>query len=141
MRTYALITLFAVTAVGCSNENAPETATADTTTENTTPAEDSEMTDSSAEETATPAAETPVFVIDVRSKEEWDGGHVEQAAHIPHTEIADRIGEVTIDKSAKIVVYCAVGGRAGKAKEVLEGLGYTAVENGGGYDDVKDTYK
>lgn len=81
------------------------------------------------------------IVIDVRSQKEWDGGHVEKAVHIPHTEIVERISEVTNDKDAKIVVYCAVGGRAGKAKTALEGIGFTNVENGGGYDDVKDRFK
>lgn len=81
------------------------------------------------------------YVIDVRSKNEWDGGHVASAVHIPHTEIADRIDEVTTDKSAKIVLYCAVGGRAGVAKTSLENLGYTNVENAGGYDDVKDRFE
>ncbi len=90
-----------------------------------------------ASATTAPSAE---IVIDVRSQEEWDSGHVEQAIHIPHTEIADRIAEVTEDKNAKIVLYCAAGGRAGKAKTTLEELGFTNVENAGGFDDVKDRY-
>lgn len=45
------------------------------------------------------------IVIDVRSKEEWDSGHLKQAILIPHTEIAEKIGDVTLDKSAKIVLY------------------------------------
>lgn len=86
-------------------------------------------------------AKPAVYVIDVRSKDEWDTGHVESATHIPHTEIGERISAVTTDKSAKIVLYCAVGGRAGRAKTKLEELGYTNVENAGGYDDVKDRFK
>jgi len=85
--------------------------------------------------------ETGGFVIDVRSQEEWEAGHVERASHIPHTEIADRIKEVTDDKNAKIVLYCAAGSRAGIAKKALEDLGFTNVENAGGYDDVKDRLK
>ena len=87
------------------------------------------------------AAESDVIVIDVRSEDEWNSGHVEQAIHIPHTEIGERIDEVTDNKDAKIVVYCAVGGRAGKAKARLEELGFTNVENGGGYDDVKGRFE
>ena len=45
------------------------------------------------------------FVIDVRSQEEWDAGHLLDAVWIPHTEITERIGEVTEDKSAKLVLY------------------------------------
>ena len=84
--------------------------------------------------------ETQEYVIDVRSAEEWDTGHVEQAVNIPHTEIGDRISEVTSDKDAKIVLYCKMGGRAGKAKETLEGLGFTNIENAGGYDEIKERF-
>lgn len=81
------------------------------------------------------------FVIDVRTQAEWDSGHVERAFHIPHGEIANRIDEVTSDKNAKIVVYCAAGSRAGKAKVALEQIGFTNVENAGGYDDIKRRYE
>ena len=81
--------------------------------------------------------EANVLIIDVRSSAEWDAGHHRQAVHIPHNEIAARIGDVTSDKSARIVLYCAAGHRAGLAKDELEQLGFTNVENGGGYEDVK----
>lgn len=83
---------------------------------------------------ATPAD----FVIDVRSKEEWDTGHAQQASHIPYEEIADRIDELVDDKNAKIVLYCASGARASVAKKALEALGFKNVENAGGYDDLKE---
>ena len=41
---------------------------------------------------------------------------------------------------AKIIVYCMMGGRAGKAKDTLEGLGFTNVENAGGYEDIKKRF-
>jgi phage shock protein E len=40
------------------------------------------------------------------------------------------------DKSATILVYCASGKRAVKAKQVLESLGYTHVLNGGSLADM-----
>ena len=86
------------------------------------------------------AAEKPL-IIDVRSQREWDSGYVKGAIHIPHTQIADEIGKHTTDKNRKIVVYCAVGGRAGKAKKSLEAMGFTNVENAGGYEDAKKTYE
>lgn len=45
------------------------------------------------------------IIIDVRSQEEWDSGHLENAILIPHTEIAEKIAGVTEDKSAKLVLY------------------------------------
>lgn len=145
------IILFAAVLIGCQGTEttttpAPADTAADTAAD--TPAESStdSQTDSTTETQEDPesaASENQsdeTIVIDVRSKEEWETGHVEQAHHIPHTELADRIGEVTEDKDAKIVLYCAAGGRAGKAKTSLEELGFTNVENGGGYDDVKDRF-
>lgn len=49
--------------------------------------------------------ETAPVIIDVRSKEEWDAGHMEQAIFIPHEDIAEKIASVTEDKSAKLVLY------------------------------------
>ena len=124
--------LFLAAIAGCWSEAPTTTAPSQTAATPTSAESTSEVSPSSAEK---------IIVIDVRSKEEWDSGHVGQAIHIPHTEIAERISEVTDNKDAKIVVYCAVGGRAGKAKTTLEGLGFTNVENAGGYDDVKDRFK
>jgi len=128
----ATVLLALATIAGCTTD-APTTTTPST------------ASDVSAEATI-PPSETPAdstdepIVIDVRSKSEWDTGHVGRAVHIPHTEIAERISEVTTDKEGRIVVYCAAGGRAGKAKKALEDLGFTCVENGGGYDDVRGRF-
>ena len=74
--------------------------------------------------------------IDVRTQEEWDSGHLEEAIHIPHEEIAARISEVTSNKDATIHLYCRSGGRAGRAKSALEAIGFTNVVNDGGYEDI-----
>ena len=115
-----------IVAIGCSAQSTPVGTIAALSPESDPTATDSE---------------TDVLIIDVRSKSEWDAGHLAQAVHIPHTEIADRIGELTAHKDATIVLYCAVGGRAGKAKQALEQLGFTNVENGGGYDDVRARFE
>ncbi|TWU04411.1 rhodanese-like domain-containing protein [Stieleria varia] len=127
-----LICLFASAVVGCT------TQTSSVSTDQDTAVSADVAPVQAGSETGT---EPDVIVIDVRSQEEWDSGHVKQAVHIPHTEIAERISNVTDDKDAKIVVYCAVGGRAGKAKTKLEELGFTNVENAGGYDDIKSKYE
>lgn len=90
---------------------------------------------------ATAADEPQMLIIDVRSQEEWDSGHLENAIHIPHTEIGERIAEHTDNKSAKIVLHCKMGGRAGTAKSTLEELGFTNVENGGGIEDMRSRFK
>ena len=45
------------------------------------------------------------LVIDVRSLEEWNAGHLDTAVHIPHTEIAQRIAQVAPDKSRPIALH------------------------------------
>ena len=74
--------------------------------------------------------------IDVRTQEEWDSGHLDEAVHIPHEQIAARISEVTSNKEAAIHLYCRSGGRAGRAKSALEAIGFTQVTNHGGYEDI-----
>lgn len=127
---------------GCTTElTTSERTTSEPTTSPSTTADAETGQIDHAEETRSAVSDSDVFVIDVRTEDEWNSGHVEQAAHIPHSEIAERISEVTTDKGAKIVVYCAAGGRATKAKDALEQIGYTNVENGGGFDDVKERFK
>jgi phage shock protein E len=77
------------------------------------------------------------YLIDVRTTMEWNMGHIEQAVHIPHGDIAERISEVTADKDATIYLYCRSGNRAGKAKQALESMGYVNVQNLGGMDDAE----
>jgi len=80
-------------------------------------------------------------VLDVRTPEEFAGGHVASATNLPVDDVTARMAEVDKlvagDKTKPVVVYCARGGRAQKAKETLEAAGYTHVVNGGGYSDLK----
>lgn len=80
-------------------------------------------------------------VIDVRTTDEFAAGHLSSAIHVPVQELPGRIGEVAKlvdgDKTRAIVVYCASGKRAAKAKAELELAGYTHVVNGGGFDDLR----
>ena len=63
---------------------------------------------------------TAPVIIDVRSRGEFQSGHIAGAIHIPHSEIAERLAEIPADKADEIVVYCAVGGRAKRAEATLE---------------------
>ena len=74
--------------------------------------------------------------VDVRSAEEYAAGHHPQAVNIVHTEIADHIDEFAESKDQVINLYCKSGRRAGIAKQALEDMGYTKVNNLGGYKDV-----
>ncbi len=80
-------------------------------------------------------------VLDVREPDEFADGHLPTAVNVPVGEIATRLGEVDAlvgrDRARPIVVYCASGGRAAKAKRALEEAGFTHVINGGGLRDLR----
>ena len=80
-------------------------------------------------------------VVDVRTPDEFADGHLANATNIPVQEFATRIAEVDKlvagDRTRPVVVYCAAGSRAAKAKTQLDAAGYTQVINGGGYDDLR----
>ena len=72
-------------------------------------------------------AHADLYVLDVRSPEEYAGGHVPGAVNIPYDQIASRLAEVPKDKD--VVLYCKSGRRAGIAAEVLANQGYTRLQH------------
>ena len=60
-------------------------------------------------------------VIDVRSRAEFETGHVPGAVNIPHDELADRIDEV--DAASGVVLYCMIGPRARLGEATLRKAG------------------
>ena len=76
------------------------------------------------------AADQPKkYIIDVRTDDEWNAGHIAEAIHIPLSDIKDKIAGAVKDKKAPIALYCASGMRSGRALRVLKDLGYENVEN------------
>ncbi len=72
------------------------------------------------------------LLIDSRTVEEFNMGHINNAVNIPVDDIRNRLGEIPKDK--KIVIYCAVGLRGYIASRILMQRGYTNVFNlSGGY--------
>jgi phage shock protein E len=55
--------------------------------------------------------------------------------------LLDKIPSAANNKYQKIYLYCRSGTRAGKAKTMLENIGYTNVENIGGLDDASTKLK
>jgi rhodanese-related sulfurtransferase len=74
------------------------------------------------------AAGKPLSVIDVRTPQEWAGGHIEGALHIPVDDISKRLHEVARD-GRKLYVICAGGGRSQAAATWLANRGYLNVHN------------
>ena len=79
-------------------------------------------------------------MIDVRTDEEWRAGYIEGAIHIPLSEIKKNIENYEISKDEEILLYCRSGNRSGRAKVILDELGYTDVTNIGGIASVSEQY-
>ena len=75
------------------------------------------------------------IILDVRTQEEYDEGHIPGAVLIPNTELEDRAEENLPDKDQLILVYCRSGRRSKMAAEILAELGYTNVKEFGGILD------
>ncbi|MGE3779161.1 MAG: rhodanese-like domain-containing protein [Pirellulaceae bacterium] len=73
------------------------------------------------------------LLVDVRTKLEAKRGIAPGATHISLFTIKRHLNELPRDRD--IVVYCGTGGRAAKAKQILEAAGFKAF-NGGGYKDI-----
>ena len=98
---------------------------------------------SGAEAKALMDSENGYIIIDARTQEEYDQGHIPGAIMIPEYEIADRAEKELPDKNQLILVYCRSGRRSKIAAEELVKLGYTNVKEFGGiidweYEIVKD---
>lgn len=79
------------------------------------------------------SAGTIPMILDVRSFEEYDQGHVSGAINIPHNELENHIEELGIDKSQELVVYCRSGRRAAIAENILLQKGYSYVRDLSGH--------
>ena len=86
--------------------------------------------------------ESGYIIIDARTQEEFDEGHIKGAILMPEYEVADRAEKELTDKNQLILVYCRSGRRSKIAAQALADLGYTNVKEFGGiitweYETVK----
>lgn len=73
-------------------------------------------------------------LLDVRSEEEYNNGHIEDAINIPVDSLRDRLGE--LDKKKAITLYCQVGLRGYVADRILSQYGYQVTNITGGYKTI-----
>jgi rhodanese-related sulfurtransferase len=71
-----------------------------------------------------------VVLIDVREPEEWAGGHIDGAVHIPMMSIPSRLHAIPTDR--RVLVVCAVGARSARVAAFLQQQGVDAVNVAGG---------
>ncbi len=68
-----------------------------------------------------------IFILDVRNPDEWEIGHLEQAALIPLDELQERLNE--LDPAREIVVHCKSGARSARAIEQMKEHGFSKLRN------------
>lgn len=67
-------------------------------------------------------------LLDVRTPEEFSGGHVDGARNVPVDDLSQRFAEIPRDKV--VVVYCHSGARSARAVGMLRRAGYQARDLG-----------
>lgn len=83
-------------------------------------------------EAAQEAKEQPgTRLVDVRSPEEYRGGHVPGAINLPLGNL-QAAPQLLGDKTARLYLYCASGARSGMAAGMLRRMGYEHCANVGG---------
>jgi len=70
------------------------------------------------------------FVIDMRSAEDYEQGHITGAVHIPYNELAGAMDRVPQDK--QIFIYCYTGQTSGQAVAAYKAMDFNALSLGGG---------
>lgn len=83
------------------------------------------------EEVLAPPADQRPFLLDVRTPQEFAGGHLPGAVNIPVDELRSRLGE--LPRGQEIAAYCQVGQRGYLATRILMQAGFSAANVGGGY--------
>ena len=79
--------------------------------------------------------EKDYVILDARTQEEFNEGHIEGAIMIPEYEVSNRAEQELPDKDQLILVYCRSGRRSKIAAQALADLGYTNVKEFGGIID------
>ena len=120
MKKWISVLLAALLLCGCGATNEKEPAYM-----NITPVEAKELMDTREN----------YVILDVRTQEEYDEGHIPGAILIPDYEVAEKAPVVLKDKNQLILVYCRSGRRSKLAAQELEKLGYTNVKEFGGIID------
>ena len=128
--TVAALTLSALTLAACGGSS-------DTTSSDTTPTPASAPADASEaslllvspEDAAATIADAPenLVVLDVRTPEEFDEGHIDGAVMLDfyRDDFADELAK--LDPDVPYVLYCRSGSRSGQTLAIMDSLGFTEV--------------
>ena len=115
-----LLAVMLLAACGQTNENSQEAVYL-----NITPQEAKEIMDT----------QEGYVILDTRTQEEYDTGHIPGAIVLPYDEVLQKAEGILTDKNQLILVYCRSGRRSKLAAEDLVKLGYTNIREFGGISD------
>ena len=76
-----------------------------------------------------------IIILDVRTEDEYNSGHISNAILIPNETITDKMPDLLPDLDAEILIYCRSGNRSAQAAKKLIAIGYTKVYDFGGIID------
>lgn len=79
------------------------------------------------------------IILDVRTKKEFDDGHIKGAVNIPLSSL--RTIEFPFDTGRTIITCCSHGLRSIKAVEILQARGFKHAHNGGAWTDLDQYIK
>lgn len=75
------------------------------------------------------------IILDVRTKGEYQSGHIKGSINIPLQTLEANIGKLKKDKP--VITCCASGMRSASAKGILQSKGFKEVYNGGGWASLQ----
>jgi rhodanese-related sulfurtransferase/thiol-disulfide isomerase/thioredoxin len=138
----AVAIIFALTSCGSPQNSQPEAPSSTIPSADTAVSESASASETVAYQTILPMDVKKmmddgedILVVDVRTPEEYSGGHLKSAINIPVETIADEKPAELPDLDALIIIYCRTGNRTRTAYEKLAELGYTNVYDMGGIVD------
>ena len=70
-----------------------------------------------------------VILLDVRSRQEYQEGHIIGAINIPEYEIDRRVEQEIQNKNLPIIIYCQYGSRSRNVYDKMKRKGYTNIYN------------
>ena len=75
-------------------------------------------------------------IIDVRTKEEYQQGHIKGSINIPLNNLSSQYSKLKKDKP--VITCCASGMRSAQGKNILKSNGFSQVHNGGGWMSLQN---
>ncbi|MFC5269983.1 rhodanese-like domain-containing protein [Adhaeribacter terreus] len=82
--------------------------------------------------------EEDLVILDVRTPEEYAGGHLKNAVLLNKYDADFETRIQDLDREKPYLVYCAMGGRSGETKALMQKLGFKKVYDTKGFEDLKN---